>query len=110
MDQFEETSNKIKDKIATKITNVDSLVYNLLTKIEHAMSDHSANHGQFSSWVSLKDKQLLQLEAEQIFDVVVAAGRTENFTKVMDVVNAAPDSSVKRYVIFIKRGVYKKKC
>jgi len=60
MDQFEGTSDKIKDKIATKIANVDSLVYNLLTKIEHTMSDYSSSHGQFPSWVSPKDKQMLR--------------------------------------------------
>ena len=40
-------------------------------------------------------------------DVVVAADGTGNFTKIMDVVLAAEDYSMKRFVIYIKRGVYK---
>ena len=40
-------------------------------------------------------------------DVVVAADGTGNFTKIMDAVLAAEDYSMKRFVIYIKRGVYK---
>jgi len=45
------------------------------------MSDHSASHGQFPSWVSLKDKHLLQLEAGHIFNIVVAVDHTGNLQR-----------------------------
>lgn len=106
MDQFEGTDEKMKDKFATKIDSVDSLVYNLLTKVEHTMSDDYVNCGQYPSWFSLSEQQLLQPYAERTFDVVVAADHTRNFSNIMDVVNAAPDSTMNRHIIFIKKGVY----
>jgi len=55
MDQFERMDEKMKDKIATKIDSVDSLKYNLLTKVEYTMSDRYVNYGQYPSWFSPSD-------------------------------------------------------
>ena len=38
---------------------------------------------------------------------MVAADGTWNFTKIMDTVLATKDYNMKRFVIYIKRGVYK---
>jgi pectinesterase len=105
---LEETNDQIKDKVFMKIDEVDSLVNDLLTNVKvQTISGRSANKGSFPSWVKPSVQKLLLKNAEQSFDVVVAADGTGNFTKVMDAVNAAPDSGMKQYVILIKKGVYK---
>ncbi|GAB4838064.1 hypothetical protein Ancab_027594 [Ancistrocladus abbreviatus] len=60
----------------------------------------------FPSWISPKDRKLLQANGVPTADAVVAADGSGNFTKVMDAVSAAPDHSAKRFVIYIKKGVY----
>ncbi|HEY4787506.1 MAG TPA: pectinesterase family protein, partial [Bacteroidales bacterium] len=42
-------------------------------------------------------------------DIIVAQDGTGNFRTVQEAFNAAPDKSPKRFVIFIKNGVYKEK-
>ncbi|KAK4396789.1 Pectinesterase/pectinesterase inhibitor PPE8B [Sesamum angolense] len=42
-----------------------------------------------------------------VADAVVAADGTGNFTSIEEAVHAAPDYSSRRYVIYIKKGVYK---
>ncbi|KAK9192990.1 hypothetical protein WN944_003686 [Citrus x changshan-huyou] len=62
--------------------------------------------GQFPYWFKREDQKLLLVNEVQA-DVVVVADGTRNFTKIMDAVLAAEDYSMKRFVIYIKRGVYK---
>ncbi|GAB2291600.1 hypothetical protein Dimus_025856 [Dionaea muscipula] len=67
--------------------------------------------GYYSSsypyWVSSKDRKLLQASTTvAVPDAVVALDGTGNFTKIMDAVSAAPDHGTKRFVIYIKKGVY----
>lgn len=59
-------------------------------------------------WVKPKDRRVLLLQAPGgvLADVVVAADGSGNFTKVMDAILAAPDHSTRRYVIYVKKGVY----
>ncbi|GAU49860.1 hypothetical protein TSUD_374430 [Trifolium subterraneum] len=52
---------------------------------------------------------MLQKVVKHIFDVVVAADGTGNFTKAMDVVNAAPKSNIKRYCHTRKKGASTRK-
>ncbi|KAK9225683.1 hypothetical protein WN943_010727 [Citrus x changshan-huyou] len=62
--------------------------------------------GQFPYWFKREDQKFLLVNGVQ-GDVVVATDGTGNFTKIMDVVLAAEDYNMKRFVIYIKRGVYK---
>ena len=62
--------------------------------------------GQFPYWFKREDQKLLLVNGVQA-DVVVAADGTGNFTKIMDTVLATKDYNMKRFVIYIKRGVYK---
>ncbi|KAL7136947.1 hypothetical protein ABFS83_10G063200 [Erythranthe nasuta] len=64
---------------------------------------------KFPDWVKSDDRKLLQAAAGNITtaDAVVAADGTGDFTTVKEAIEAAPDHSNKRYVIHIKKGVYK---
>ncbi|XP_059437558.1 pectinesterase-like [Corylus avellana] len=63
-------------------------------------------HG-FPSWVSPKDRKLLQSSVNKTkYDLVVAKDGTGNFTTIGGAVAAAPNSSTTRFVIYIKAGAY----
>ncbi|KAL0426737.1 UNVERIFIED_CONTAM: Pectinesterase/pectinesterase inhibitor PPE8B [Sesamum latifolium] len=66
-----------------------------------------ADDHQFPGWLRSQDRNLLQAANGAMADVVVAADGTGNFTSINDAVHAAPEYSTKRFVIYIKRGVYK---
>ncbi|CAL9023968.1 unnamed protein product [Prunus brigantina] len=61
----------------------------------------------FPTWVSSKDRKLLQSVANGTkYDLVVAKDGTGNFTTISDAVAVAPNSSATRFVIYIKSGAY----
>ena len=109
MDGFEGTNSIVKGLVSTGLGQMISLVQQLLTQV-NPVSDHnhfsfSNKQGQFPSWVKPGDRKLLQANGVAV-DAVVAADGTGNYTKVMDAVKEAPDCSFRRFVIYIKRGVY----
>lgn len=61
----------------------------------------------FPDWVKSHDRNLLQAANGAMADVVVAADGTGNFSTIKDAINAAPELSSKRFVIYVKKGVYK---
>ncbi|XP_041005490.1 pectinesterase/pectinesterase inhibitor PPE8B-like [Juglans microcarpa x Juglans regia] len=106
---FEGTNSIVKGLVAGSLSQVTSLVKRLLYMVHPASQIHGRNLrniGQFPRWVKHKDRKLLQANGVAV-DVIVAADGSGNFTKVQDAVLAAPDYSMRRYVIYIKRGVYK---
>lgn len=58
-------------------------------------------------WISAGERRLLEAPLGDVtVNVTVAADGSGNFTSVMEAVAAAPDYSVLRYVIYVKKGVY----
>jgi len=66
---------------------------------------------EFPSWVSHHDRKLLLLEASSAKDVqanvVVAKDGSGKFKTVQEAVDSSPDNGKSRYVIYVKKGVYK---
>lgn len=63
---------------------------------------------EYPSWVSSKDRRLLGASAGEIkADVVVAKDGSGKYKKVQQAVDSAPDNGKARYVIYVKKGVYK---
>ncbi|XP_010526022.1 PREDICTED: probable pectinesterase/pectinesterase inhibitor 44 [Tarenaya hassleriana] len=60
---------------------------------------------RFPDWVRSDDRKLLEANDVKV-DVTVALDGTGDFTKITDAVKAAPDYSSKRFVIYVKKGVY----
>ncbi|KAL1202322.1 Pectinesterase/pectinesterase inhibitor 18 [Cardamine amara subsp. amara] len=64
----------------------------------------------FPSWLTALDRKLLESAPKALkvnADVVVAKDGTGKYKTVNEAVTAAPDNSNKRYVIYVKKGVYK---
>ncbi|XVE87834.1 hypothetical protein DITRI_Ditri19aG0019700 [Diplodiscus trichospermus] len=61
----------------------------------------------FPSWLSSKDRKLLQALPNEIkANVVVAKDGSGNYKTLAEAVAAAPDKSKTRYIIHVKKGVY----
>ncbi|KAJ7955366.1 Pectinesterase [Quillaja saponaria] len=106
MEGLEGTNSIVKGLVSTGLSQVTSLVRNLLSDVVPVTTQFTARKDQFPSWVFTEERKLLQANGVAV-DAVVAIDGTGNFTKVMDAIFAAPDYSMERYVIYIKRGVYK---
>ncbi|KAG8390271.1 hypothetical protein BUALT_Bualt01G0066300 [Buddleja alternifolia] len=56
-------------------------------------------------WVSFKDRRLLQAPSVKV-DVVVAKDGLGKYMTIGEALNDVPDKSKKRFVIYVKKGVY----
>lgn len=63
---------------------------------------------EYPSWLGFKDRSLLEARAKAIqANVVVAKDGSGKYRTVQEGVDSAPDNGATRYVIYVKRGVYK---
>nr|GFC07630.1 pectinesterase-like [Tanacetum cinerariifolium] len=63
--------------------------------------------GRFPQWVQKKERGLLQTATNDIiYNLVVAKDGSGNFTTIGDALNASPNFSTTRFVIYIKAGAY----
>lgn len=64
---------------------------------------------EFPSWVVFNDRKLLQVsETKKIqANVTVAADGSGDYVSVQEAVDSAPDKGKSRYVIYVKKGIYK---
>jgi pectinesterase len=65
-------------------------------------------NGKFPSWVTSRDRRLLQALAKELkANVVVAKDGSGNYKTVKEAVASAPNNGKTRYVIYVKKGKYK---
>ncbi|MED6218209.1 hypothetical protein PIB30_024848 [Stylosanthes scabra] len=102
---FQGTTSIVTGLISTGLRQVTSLVKNLLLKIDIPRND-GGEGPRFPSWAKPEERKLLEENNGVTADVVVAADGTGNFTRVTDAVLAAPEKNLKRFVIYVKRGIY----
>jgi pectinesterase len=75
---------------------------------EPKMAAETLRAREFPSWVTRNDRKLLQSSGKNIqANVVVAKDGSGKYSTVQAAVTAAPDNSKSRYVIYVKKGVYK---
>lgn len=127
LEGFEGTSSMVKTLVSGSINQVSSLVQQILHmvhKVPHPNSGSKLVRANgtllgggrrllidvdvdgFPSWISPKDRRLLQAIGTPNPDVVVAQDGSGNFARIMDAVQAAPDHNTGRFVIYVKKGVY----
>ncbi|KAL6974671.1 pectinesterase [Sarracenia purpurea var. burkii] len=122
---FDGTNSVVKNLVAGSLNLISSLIQDMLATIR-PFPHLNANNGciggcshpqgrklirrddHFPYWLKPKDRKLLQLQANGVSaDVVVAADGTGNFTNVMDAILVSPENTTRRYVIYVKKGVYR---
>ncbi|WCJ22251.1 Plant invertase/pectin methylesterase inhibitor superfamily [Euphorbia peplus] len=118
LDGFAYSNGKIRKVIKKRLYKISRHVSNslfLLKKIPGVNSSRSEvfpEYGEmkkgFPTWLSRKDRRLLQapVNVTRKFDLIVAKDGTGNFTTIAQAVDAAPNSSTTRFVIYIKAGAY----
>ncbi|KAF1870427.1 hypothetical protein Lal_00003633 [Lupinus albus] len=107
MDGFEGTNNIVKGLVSNGLVQIISLVQQLLTQVNPVMGHFPfTNKGQFPAWVKPRDRKKLLEQNVVIVDTIVAADGSGNYTKVMDAVKKAPNYSMRRFVIYVKKGIY----
>lgn len=96
----------LKDLISRARTSLAMLVAfsPLKTKV---MIDEPLN-GEFPTWVTSRDRTLLQALPKEIkANVVVAKDGSGKYKTVKEAVASAPNNGKTRYVIYVKKGKYK---
>lgn len=118
IDGFDGTGSIVKNVVAGSLNQVTSLVSDILGKVRPVPGAKSGrkligsseeHHDNFPNWIKPHERKLLQTSGvpSAKANVVVAADGTGNFTSIQEAVSAAPESSTNRFVIYIKKGVYK---
>ncbi|KAG4403998.1 hypothetical protein GLYMA_01G240300v4 [Glycine max] len=98
--------DELEDLISRARTSLAMFVAVLPPKVEQIIDEPLS--GDFPSWVSSKDRRLLESTVGDIkANVVVAKDGSGKFKTVAEAVASAPDNGKTRYVIYVKKGTYK---
>ncbi|KAJ1402382.1 Pectinesterase, catalytic [Sesbania bispinosa] len=118
LDGFAYSKGNVRDRFQEKLLEISHHVSNSLAMLKKVPGGKKTSNSEvfpeygkmkkgFPSWVSPKDRKLLQASVNETkFDLVVAKDGTGNFTTIGEAVAAAPNSSETRFVIHIKAGGY----
>ncbi|XP_052725198.1 pectinesterase-like [Vigna angularis] len=99
-DELEDLKSRSRTALAILVETV------LPPKVEQII-DEPLN-GDFPSWVSIRDRRLLESGVGDVkANVVVAQDGSGKFKTVTEAVASAPDNGNTRYVIYVKKGTYK---
>ncbi|XP_041997528.1 probable pectinesterase/pectinesterase inhibitor 32 [Salvia splendens] len=106
---FDGTNGVVKSLVSGSLDHVTALVLNLLSMVKSNSGRGGrrlTSSDQFPHGIKSHDRKLLQSASGATADAVVAADGTGNFSSVAEAVRAAPEYSTRKYVIYVKRGVY----
>ena len=114
LDGFSHSNDNVRGIIQQKLLEISHHVSNslaMLNKVpgvkktstsDEVFPEYGKMKKGFPSWVSSKDRKLLQSAANKTkFDLVVAKDGTGNFTTIGEAVAVAPNSSTTRYVYLL---------
>ncbi|KAL2503322.1 putative pectinesterase/pectinesterase inhibitor 44 [Forsythia ovata] len=133
LDGFDGTNSIVKSLVSSGLDQITSLIRDMLSMVRStpnasfkgAPSSSGGGGGkgsgsggrsggrklitndQFPYWLKSHDRKLLQATNGVTPNMVVAADGTGNFTSIMGAISSVPDHSTQRYVIYVKKGVYK---
>ncbi|KAJ0981007.1 hypothetical protein J5N97_009262 [Dioscorea zingiberensis] len=108
------TNGIVNSLISPGLNTISSLVASSLREISSTSGSKNTSRRLllrskttgFPDWVRAGDRKLLQTSTPKA-DVIVAQDGSGNYKTVSEAVAAAPAESEKRYVIYIKKGLYK---
>lgn len=118
LDGFAYSDGNVRDAIKSSLYNISRHVSNSLVMLKKIPGVNMSSKYQvfpeygrvkrgFPTWLSSNDRELLQKSVNLTkFDLIVAKDGTGNFTTIAEAVDAAPNKSDTRFVIYIKAGAY----
>lgn len=114
LEGFEGTDGRLRHYVRGGLNEVTQLVSNMLEVYRRLRSivprgnETKLEDDQLPPWISEEEMEMLRGNPrEMLVDAVVAADGTGRFRSVGEAVEEAPSHSLRRYVIFVKKGVYK---
>jgi pectinesterase len=111
LDGFAYSNGNVRDIIKNSLYNISQHVSNSLVMLKkipgvktsmssEVFPEYGSMRNGFPTWVSPKDRKLLQSSVNATkYDLVVAKDGTGNFTTIGEAVDVAPNSSTTRFVI-----------
>ncbi|CAA0818708.1 Probable pectinesterase/pectinesterase inhibitor 44 [Striga hermonthica] len=102
---FDGANSHLQTLISGDLDHITSALTKLVSMIKP--SRNPVPKRKYPDWLKSRDQKLLQAPGGSVADLVVAADGTGNFTSITAAIQAAPERSSTRFVIYIKRGVYK---
>ncbi|KAK7259299.1 hypothetical protein RIF29_24903 [Crotalaria pallida] len=118
LDGFAYSKGHVRERIQENLFDISHHVSNSLAMLKkvpgvkkqseyEVFPEYGKIKDGFPSWVSMKDRKLLQASVNETkFDLVVAKDGSGNFSTIVEALAAAPNSSKTRFVIHIKAGAY----
>ncbi|KAF3779109.1 putative pectinesterase/pectinesterase inhibitor 12 [Nymphaea thermarum] len=121
LEGLESASGLFKPLFIASLNSVYELVHNALAIFVKGSAPAAEDKGaaregrrteeQFPSWLDKKDRRLLQSSGSDGGDgndtvLVVAQDGSGDFTTISDAIQAVPDKSLTRVVVYVKEGVY----
>lgn len=123
---FDGTNSFVQSLVAGSLNQISSLVREILGNVRLIPPQKVFNGGKggssgsrpgwmkkrklisdkFPEWLKSDDRRLLLQVNGVAADVVVAADGSGNFTTVTDAIKAVPDYGWRRFVIYVKKGLY----
>ncbi|WCJ37871.1 Plant invertase/pectin methylesterase inhibitor superfamily [Euphorbia peplus] len=95
----------VQDLIARTRTSLALLVSLLAPDHKDVLQPLS---GEFPSWISGRDRRLLETSPKNMkLDAIVGREGCGDYNTIQAAVDSAPDNSKSRYVIYVKKGIYK---
>ncbi|KAI7756298.1 hypothetical protein M8C21_033661, partial [Ambrosia artemisiifolia] len=116
LEGFEGTDRHLESFIRGSLTQVTQLISNVLTlytQLHTLPFKPPRNYGGktntfFPHWMTKGDKDLMVASPNGMhMDAVVALDGSGHYRSISEAINEAPDHSNRRYVIYVKRGIYK---
>ncbi|KAJ1417152.1 Pectinesterase, catalytic [Sesbania bispinosa] len=127
LEGFEGTDRRLESYISGSLTQVTQLISNVLslytqlhnlpfrpprntttTTLVTSDEEQQSLDLEFPEWMTEGDQELLKSKPRGIrADAVVALDGSGHYRTITDAVNAAPSHSIRRYIIYVKKGLYK---
>lgn len=122
LEGFEGTDRRLESYISGSLTQVTQLISNVLslyTQLHalpfrpprnntHKTSESLDLDSEFPEWMTEGDQELLRSKPHRSrADAVVALDGSGHYRTITEAVNAAPSHSNRRYVIYVKKGLYR---
>ncbi|KAK7825802.1 pectinesterase/pectinesterase inhibitor ppe8b [Quercus suber] len=94
----------LKESIVMSLEKVTTLVSNQLASVQQLLNE-TVDDG-FQSWFTSLDWKPMQA-SEISVNITVASNGSGDYKTIMDAVKVAPSQSSERFVIYIKKGIYR---
>ncbi|XP_047181984.1 putative pectinesterase/pectinesterase inhibitor 22 [Vigna umbellata] len=119
LEGFEGTDRRLESYISGSLTQVTQLISNVLSLYtqlhtlpfkppRNTTTAESDGTSEFPEWMTEGDQELLRAKPHGVpADAVVALDGSGHYRSIAEAVNAAPSHSQRRYIIYVKKGLYK---